>query len=115
MINEAELIVMKLKNKDLCLDICEMSQNISRTKQKLQNLEMFYKLKIKEQKALVREIFISEGSVEVLPTYRYKKQKLAQMETNFIKAPKETQEETLERLLAIRNKRQKKAAETPWG
>ena len=76
MIDQEKLNYMKELNKEMCLDITEIYQDIFRTKKKLQTLEMFYRLKTKEQKSLVRQIFMMEGKTTILPTKKHKKQEV---------------------------------------
>ena len=99
-------------NCNICLEIKEIHQRIIIDKKRLQHLEMFYKLKIKEQKKLVKKIFLLEGKIEILPSKGYKEQENKKFETFCDKGTVKEQEKMLKRLLALRAERQQKKQET---
>ena len=105
---EEKVSWMKERNKDICGDITEMHQQLIGYRKRIKSLEAFYTLKVKEQKELVKQIYIMSEKITILPPHKDKKQNKTVFESRFAKSSKNDQEKTLAKLLAIRDERQRK-------
>jgi len=102
---------MRLENAIISEDLAKMVKKINVLSRNLTKYKIGKKILGSQQKRLVREIFIAEGKVTVLPMQKKRSShtnaQKSQVEKSIENLPEEKQAEMLEMLLAMRDDRQK--------
>lgn len=103
---------MRLENADLSEDLAKVYKKIDILSRNLVKYKMGKKILGSQQKKLVRDIFIAEGKVTVLPMRKKNKSsnvktEKSRVEKSIENLPEREQAEMLNMLLAMREDRQK--------
>ena len=103
---------LKKENLGIIAEIKETNKKISKLSSQIAGAMICQKLMYKKQRELVRDLYIAEGKMIILPPKeakkKYQKTQKSDVEQNIKNLPEAQQKEMLTRLLAIRAARQAK-------